>query len=454
MLKTKNYNLLIIKHLYESLKPIQKRMFAMFLSVSNSRKYVVHCSRRLGKTYLLCVLAIVFALSKSNAQIRYASVTQKSVRKMIKPIFKKIFASYKVEFRPKWNNLEGAYIFSNGSMVHVAGVNNGHEDDLRGTDADLAIVDEGAFIDNLSYLVESVLVPQLINTGGKLVMSSSSPLSPAHEFAGYIQQAKIGGYYSDFDIYKAGYPDDIVAEFCKEAGGAESTTWRREYLNELIVDTEFAIIPEFDGCDYARGLVSEFYDILHKYNSMDLGVRDLNVNLFAHYDFPKAELVIERELVISGPQMTTPLLHQAISEIEQELWQGAEPYKRVADNNNPLLLLDLGAIHNMYFNSTSKDSLHAMVNQVRVWIAQGRVKIDPSCVYLIESLKYGVWNNNRSEFARSKALGHYDAIAALMYLIRNIDETTNPIPIRVGFDQVNFEDDIMEGFKMLRGNRV
>ncbi len=235
----------------------------MFLSGFSGRKYVVHCSRRLGKTFLLCVLAIVFALSKANAQIRYASVTQKAVRKMIKPIFKKIFANYKIEFRPKWDGLEGAFIFSNGSMIHVAGVNNGHEDDLRGTDADLAIVDEGAFVDNLNYLVESVLVPQLINTGGKLIMASSSPLSPAHEFAEYIHQAKLGGNYSSFDIYQADYPEDIIAEFCTEAGGPESTTWRREYLNELIVDTEYAIVPEFTKCNYARGPIDENYELYH-----------------------------------------------------------------------------------------------------------------------------------------------------------------------------------------------
>jgi hypothetical protein len=60
---------------------------------------------------------------------------------------------------------------------------------------------------------------------------------------------------------------------------------------------------------------------------------------------------------------------------------------------------------------------------------------------LIDSLKYGLWNEKRSEFARSKTLGHFDAIAALMYLIRNIDEATNPIPVKLGFNQVNYDED-------------
>ncbi len=184
---------------------------------------------------------------------------------------------------------------------------------------------------------------------------------------------------------------------------------------------------------------------------MDLGVRDLNFTVFGYYDFLRAKIVIEREHVISGPKMTTPLLHKDLSDIENEIWQGKEPYKRVADNNNPLLLLDLGSIHNMFFHSTSKDELNAMVNKVRVWVGSNRVEIDPSCVMLIDSLKYGVWKKDRSAFDRSLTLGHYDGVAALMYLIRNIDESTNPIPVKLGFDQVNINDDVMDGFKALRG---
>ena len=452
MLK-KSHNLLIIKDLFDRLKPSQQKMFVMFLSAVR-RKHVVHCSRRLGKTFLLCVLAIVVALSKPNAQIRYASVTQKSVRKMIHPIFKELFAKYQRKFRPKWNSLEGAYVFSNGSMVHIAGVNNSHEDDLRGTAADLAIVDEGAYIDNLGYLVESVLMPQLITTGGKLIMASSSPLSPAHEFAEYIHAAKVEGYYSAYDIYASDYPLAVIEEFIKEAGGKDSTTCKREYFNELIVDSNFAIVPEASSQVFTRAPKDEFYKYYHKYNAMDLGVRDLNVNLFAFYDFKRAKLVIERELVMSGPEMTTPKLHKAISEIELELWvndkgEAIEPYRRVADNNNPLLLLDLGSIHGMYFHSTSKDTLQAMVNNLRIWIGNGRVEIDESCKVLLDSLNYGIWNENRSEFSRSKTLGHYDAVAAIMYLVRNIDEATNPIPITRRFDEHVEYDDAIEGYAKL-----
>lgn len=416
-------------------------MFDLVYSNTKSRKYIIHCARRLGKTFLLVVISCCVAYSKDNAQIRYASVSQKSVRKMVHPIFKEIFKTIKKQFRPKWNSQEGAYIFPNGSMIHIAGCNNGHSDDLRGTAADLCVVDEAAFIDELSYLVDSVLIPQLLTVpNSMLLMASSSPVSPAHEFVDYINKAKIDGYYSSFDIHKGGYEPELIEEFCKESGGKNATSWLREYLNHIIVDSDYAIIPEastFEGGVHR----SEDRSYYHNYVAMDIGTRDLTVILFAYYDFKRATLVIEDEYYINGPKMTTPLIAEAIKEYEKRLWNNKEPYKRISDNNNLLLLQDLGYLHNCHFIPTSKDNLEAMVNEMRIWFANKRIEIDPKCKLLIESVKFGFWNEQRSNFGRSATLGHFDAIAALMYLIRNIDQTTNPIPLKLTFDQFCIEDE-------------
>lgn len=422
----------LITLLFNKLKPVQQEMFKLFLGYNEGRKYVIHCSRRLGKTYLLCVLAIIFALSKPNAQIRYASVSQKSVRKMIFPIMKEVFSYLPKEYKGKWNNQEGAYRFTNGSEIHVAGVNNGHEDDLRGTSADLCIVDEAAFVDNLEYLVDSVLIPQLITTHGKLIMASSSPLSPAHQFTSYIQQARNGGYYSSFDITQGGYTDDIVKEFLKECGGPTSTTARREYFNELIVDSEMAVIPEWHNKLVQDIQPDEFRQFYHNYSSMDIGVRDKTVILWAYYDFKKAKLIIEDEFSISGQETTTRNISNGIKDKEIER-NYQTLYRRVADNNNLILLNDLSADYNYHYSPTDKDLLAAMINEVRLMVQDERILVNPRCKQLIGCLEFGVYKDNkRKEFGRSKIYGHYDALASLIYLVRNLDTQTNPIPIGFG----------------------
>ena len=102
-------------------------------------------------------------------------------------------------------------------------------------------------------------------------------------------------------------------------------------------------------------------------------------------------------------------------------------------------------MHNLTFAPTGKDQLEAMVNEVRLLVKQGRLKVDPRCDQLIGCLKYAVWTDNRKQFDRSTAYGHYDALAALIYLVRNIDQFTNPVPITHGvksFDDVWIEPDI------------
>jgi tRNA(Met) C34 N-acetyltransferase TmcA len=109
---------------------------------SKSRKFVVNCARRLGKSYALCVIADEFARKEPNTQIKYAAPTAKAVRKIIKPHFKKIWADCPADLKPKWSSAEQCFIYPNGSEIHVAGTDQGNAENLRGTEAKLAIIDE------------------------------------------------------------------------------------------------------------------------------------------------------------------------------------------------------------------------------------------------------------------------------------------------------------------------
>jgi hypothetical protein len=129
-----------------------------------------------------------------------------------------------------------------------------------------------------------------------------------------------------------------------------------------------------------------------------------------------------------GPKMTTKLLAEALRAKEHNLWGDKKVYRRVADNNNPLLLQDLASLHGISFAATTKDNLDAMVNELRLYVGAGRVIIHPRCKHLIGCLKFGVWEETRRQFARSASFGHFDGLAALIYLVRNLDAVTNPIP--------------------------
>jgi hypothetical protein len=127
--------------------------------------------------------------------------------------------------------------------------------------------------------------------------------------------------------------------------------------------------------------------------------------------------------------------------VERELGYDAEEllpvYRRVADNDNQILLQDLGTTEGLWFIPTTKDALEAMVNHLRLMFQDNRIVIHPRCKLLILTLGSALWNKRRDAFERSEATGHADALAALVYLARNLDRHTNPFPPLYGVDVAN-----------------
>ena len=368
--------------------------------------------------------------------MRLAAPYQRSLNNIIRPLFRQVFETIPDYMRPKWKASQNMFVFPlNGAEIQIAGCNNGHEDDLRGTAAGLVLIDEAGLIDDLEYVVNDVLMPQLLTTGGNIIMASTPPRTPDHEFVSMCHEAEEAGNYSKHTIYESGYPDDVIERFCKEAGGVNSTTWKREYLCEFVVDENYSVIPEWNDRLIRKIDRDDLFKYYHYYEAMDIGGRDKTAILFGYYDFTKAMLVVEDEIIINRPAMTSRMIADTVKIKETDLLKGKEVRCRVADNNNVILLQDLGQAHGLHFLPTNKDDLPAMVNQLRLWVLAGKISINERCVQTIGCLKYAIWNDKRTEFTRSSTYGHYDALAALIYLVRNIDTHTNPIPQNLGLDE-------------------
>lgn len=392
-------------------------------------KFVLNVSRRWGKSTIMCLIALEYAQRNPNSQIRFAAPTAKALRKITMPIFKMLLADCPEEFKPKYNTFDQMWKFPNGSELHLAGTDNQNYESLRGTASHLNLLDEAGFMSELEYVLKSVLVPQTLTTGGKTLIASTPPKTPAHDFYPIYQEAEAEGFFKVYTIFdNKTLSEDTIAKYAKESGGFHSSTFRREYLCEFVVDETLQIIPEWKD-EYIQAYEPTEWDAYyHRYASMDLGVRDFTATLFGVYDFKRATLYVQDELTMSGHEMTTILLKDAIRAKEAELFKDRKAYRRVADNNNLMLLQDLGTLHGLHFNPTNKDTIEAMVNEVRMLVGSGRVKIDPRCKMLLGCLKYGIWNEKRNEFARSTIYKHFDHLAALVYMVRNLDQNSNPIP--------------------------
>lgn len=398
-----------------------------------SLKKVINCSRRLRKTSTALIKSVEKAIKKFRALIRFAAPTRDQLVTIVEPLMQMICEDSPDDIRPIWKPSQHHYYFPlSESKLFVAGCDNIKSiGRLRGKAADLCVVDEAQDIVHLKYLVDDVLMPQLLGIDdprGPLWILLTPPKTPIHDCVSYVTEAKSAGTYAEFDIYRGEYSEDVIEIFKKEAGGESSTTWKREYLVQFVVDKNFSIIPEWKDEYIVEYKPDEFYKFYDKYEGMDIGVRHKTVCLFSIYDFKLGKLVVQDELYWSGPEMTTQLVSDGIKKKESELWGSMKPRLRISDNNNLILLQDLGILHGLPFTPTDKDTLEAMVNELRLWVDRGKIVVSPKCEQLIGSLKYGVWNDNRTDWEESILYGHFDALAALMYMVRYIDQSTNPIP--------------------------
>jgi hypothetical protein len=415
-----------------------------FFQTQANKTLVYNCSRRLGKSFFLTILAIEQCLKKPKSIVVILQPEIKMLKKTIRPIMNQILEDCPAELRPNYKTQDTMYVFPNGSEIHLAGSDNGNYEKLRGGDTHLAIIDEAGFCNDLHYIIYNILIPTSSLTKGKIILSSTTPPNPDHEFNRYMELAELHGTLCRKTIYDAiedqkslsdpRITDRIIAEIVESLPeGVKSEAFRSEYLCEILYNTKEAVIPEFiEEQEYIvmNWLRPAFYD---RYVAMDVGFEDLTVVLFAYYDFDKAVVVIEDELVINGPEMTSRNLAAQINQKEAGLWTNPysgevePPYLRVSDNNL-ILINDLYKEHRLYFVPTDKHNKDQYINRVRNMIRDHQIVINPRCKTLITHLKSAGWNRQRTDFKRSPDNGHYDALSALIYLIRNIKPNRNPYP--------------------------
>lgn len=403
---------------------------------SNQKLFVGNCSRQWGKSFWAVVRSQMQARKYPRSQIRYGAAFQSDLVDFIIPAFQKIEEDCPEILKSKYLKSGSRIVFHNGSVIKLVGLDK-NPNGLRGNTLDLIILDEVGFTSHLDYIYKSIVIPATMHRPkAKIIMISTPPSTPAHDFCDYVQKAQLEGGYAEFTIDQNPLIDEDTREIMiRESGGISSTTVQREYYCKFVVDSDLCIIPEWKDSFIQETPKDEFFFYYHKYVAMDLGRKDHTAVIFGYYDFRKAALVIEDEITFAGADWTTETLKEGILDKEHSLWgEDQKTYRRISDNNNEHLIVDLRLLHGVSFIMTDKESLEAMINEVRLMVGNGRVLIDPKCKMLIGCLQYGVWDLKRKEFSRSKVYGHFDMLAALVYLIRNLSKNVNPVPMTHGHE--------------------
>jgi hypothetical protein len=430
------------------------------VETSASKYYVVECARRLGKSYLLVVLAIEAALKKPRQRILYAAPTTKDAQEIVAPLIEQICET--APFVVKYDKNQSKWVFPNGSQIRLFGCDNKTKANRgRGSGAHLVLLDEAGFIPTLDYVLHSIVAPQTLTTRGRVVLASTPSDEPDHPFTHLAQKAEEGGYYvrktlhdnprlTKEEIEKYIADDAALLGFTVEEF-KESDVYKREFLALRAIDTNLVVLPEWDGRleEVER---PEFYD---GYVAFDAGGVDPHALLFGYWDFEKQELVIEDELFLRDNENTEEIVAETKKKEAflwgVDKWDGTlralekdvlipsvarkQPYIRVSDLGSSKLEL---RVDGMTFLPTAKTEKRAQVDSVRVMLRQKKIKIHPRCRNLARHIRTTMWlNEKQTTYRRTKDGQHGDLVDCLVYIVRNLRRTKNPRPETWGIPEEN-----------------
>jgi len=397
---------------------------------SNGLKFVLNCSRRFGKTFTLQVLADEFCRKNPGVHVRFAAPSKTQLKLIIHPNMAKILSTCPTALKPKWRTGDSMYLYHNGSQLHLAGCDDTESmEALRGTESHLNIVTEGGSISRLKYLLKDILIPQTLTTKGKTFIDSTPPPDPHHYFNILIDEAKQKGNYIMRTIMdNTSLSEETRETFIDEAGGINDPTCRREYFCERTRDEDNAIITQFKPTVHVRDFeIPDKFSYYDKYMALDLGLVDKSVCIFGFYNHTDGKLYLQDEVVMFGKSMTSYSLGETIRKKKNGLWDHYPTYLQVSDNNNLIALNDMNLKSGLSFTPTRKNTLHGMVSNLNNLFQRDRIVIHPRCVELIGSVDAGVWDKRKASFGRHPIWGHFDALAALMYLALNLNQSRNPL---------------------------
>lgn len=428
-------------------------------------QFVIEASRKIGKSYLLGVVAFEAALRSPGKRINYAAPSGKEAIEITTPIMSQIATQAPSDCRPIWKPSLSHWEFPNGAFIVLFGADDQAAADRgRGPESILNIVDEAAFCPVLAYLLDSVLAPQTLQTQGRTIIASTPPVSPGHEFSDVADNAAKLGAYVHRDIYSHGRMsrEDIDAYLTQRAQSRGltlekyklTTDYRREYGAERVLDSNLAVVPEFPA---AKARIVEagrvavrppFFDL---YVSIDPGMSDLTGVIFATTDFMRSKLVVEHELLLDRASTRTiaeeyvAVLaehypcpqedHRSMRVVTKDnAFTVLRPHSAVIDDGGKRICADMQESHGLEFGPAQKDERETAINALRLDIAALKIEIHPRCGHLIRQLGNAVRKKPGGEMARSTRDAHFDLIDALLYLVRSWDRRRNPYPANWGFD--------------------
>lgn len=391
---------------------------------------LAYVHRQFGKSFLALLVAVEVALRVAMSRISVVAPTAKMLRGILLPNMSALLADCPEPLKPSYQALDNVYTFSNGSTIRLDGADAGNADALRGRANHLVVVDEAGFVKDLRSLIHDIIQPSFLTTNGRLLLITTPPKTAGHYVTALRHElARKGAFIKVKLSDNPSITPEKRKRMADEAGGDTAPAFLREYECEEITDGDLAVCPEFNAAAQAKLVrpVPPPDPYVARVVGMDLGWSDPTAVLYGYYDFKTARLVLQEESLLKKARISE--IADEIKAKEAALWPGTLPYSRISDVD-PMVLAELSAEHGLHFRPVTKALKEQMVNEVRQWIRDERILIDPACAGLVAQLEAAIWTGTRRAFEHTEAFGHFDLVDALVYLLQALPREHNPYPVR------------------------
>lgn len=388
---------------------------------SGSRKFFSLCSRRTGKTRT--ALTRAHEKARKGGVYRFCYPTLLQAEDVLVPMTDEIHETCPEQYRPKYLAKHLAWEYPDG-LVKLAGAETRRAANrMRGSTTTEFILDETCFYDEFEYILKDIVMPTLLTSDGSAWLLSTPPDTPGHPSRDVYEECLAAGASATvtIDVLRRFYPPERIDEFIREAGGIESTTYKREYLCQWITDASRAVVPEFSRARHVGDVHRPSHIIPVVVG--DFGFTDMSVVGFGYYHMPLGKIVIEDEVV--AQRESALAVGRRVHSKENELMY-RDP-ARYADAP-PQVLADMYEGSGVMFGPAVKTDADAALNTLRRYCQTDKILISPKCKVTIAHLEMGIWNASRTSFERVNGMGHFDGIDMAKYFVRHVDQHTNPFP--------------------------
>ena len=450
---------------YEMVWKLIRRLHKQEVQKSDFRVGCVQACRKIGKTYVAMCIASEFAIQKPRMQILFVAETATQAEETCVPIMEQIFENCPPSLKPAYNAIKHCYTFPNGSRIQLKG-GDMSADRLRGPSSDLIICDEAAHWNKLEWTVDAVLRPRTARTHGPLIMFSSRGLTPDNEFNRYVNRCEKVDQAVTVTVYEAGFTDDFIIA---ERSSMLPDVWAIEYECKDMRNQNSSVVPEWTVEAEKNAVYIGDYGPhtanWRRFTALDLGTSDNTVIIAGAYDAEKDMLHALAERTLTGADVTDGNVARLILDAEAEVdlvLQSKCPFDRVRVSDHDIAFLQsINANHDLRIIPVVKPGLEISVNALRMKVQADKLRLNKRCRNTLACLRRGEWQirtgkqgASRRILARSSAkdeagfaLGHYDALMALVYLNqatvpwrtgRN-PETPAPVYSYAGLDYSNLQ---------------